>query len=429
MTSNKTQTQKIDVTTSESLQDFCDDRELSDRSRYLYQYYLNMYCNYLNKDLEELLDEADKEENARVKPRKRKINKYLRNFKKYLESQEYGTRTVNQAIIYVKAFYNHYDIDIPKAKNKRSRKARLRNSKNVEDIESIPTLDELKRVIELSNDLYKFIAVLGISSGMGQAEIGSLTYNHVFKAFDLERKPKTMKELIEKIEDKGEFIPTWYITRVKTGKNYFTFSSPQSVQYLLIYLKEYHRKYPEFNPKPEDVLIRSLKYGKPVNESGASKYFSELSKYHNLRKYNNRFVCTCHGFRKYFATTLEEHKVPHLTIRRLMGHKVDDLTNAYFKIAVEHAKQDYIDAVNELATDKVIYKQINIYDDITEKYKELEGKYNELAKILVIESGKIEDLVPEEFVDVVKEEIKRQNYEEDQMNKERWNKLKESKLK
>ncbi len=341
----------IDVKDDPMLKDFIQYRDLSPRTVDLYMYHLNMYCNYIGLNLQEMIEEAEDEEEAGIRMRKRKITKHLNGYDQYIKELGFSKNSIPSMTSAVKAFYGHYDIQLPNYKKRLSRNAKLMNS--IQTTEAIPTMEEIQRFIDCCNDLYKVVALFGISSGMGQAEIGSLTYKHVFEACELDPYPETMEELIKKIKDKGYFIATWHIKRVKTGMNYFTFTSPELIKHLITYLEVYHKNFKDYNPKPEDQLFRSLKLGTPIKKRGLGKYFGWVGDKYGLRKFNNKYVCTSHGFRRFFASTLEKHKVPHLTIRRLMGHKFDDVTNAYFKIDVETAKEDYLEAVNSLSTNEV----------------------------------------------------------------------------
>ncbi|KAF5057145.1 hypothetical protein DSECCO2_359970 [anaerobic digester metagenome] len=367
---DKTTTTNIDVRGDQLLEDFITYRDIAPRTIDLYVYHLNIYCNYIGLNLEEMIAEAEDEEEDGIRMRRRKITKYLNDYAQYLKDSGFAPTSTPTMITAVKSFYRYYDIQLPINKRRTSRNARLEKA-NTQTTESIPTMEEIQRFVECCNDLYKVVALFGVSSGMGQAEIGSLTYKHVFEACGLDPYPETMEETIKKIKDKGHFIATWNIKRVKTGMKYFTFTSPELIKHLIIYLQEYHRKYPEFNPKPEDKLVRSLRLGNPVITRGLSQYFSSINKKHEFRQFNNRFVCTCHGFRRFFASTLERNKLPHLVIRRLMGHKFDNVTNAYFKIDIETAKEDYLEAVNALSTDKVEVMQVNVYEDAREHIREI----------------------------------------------------------
>lgn len=349
---------------------FCENRELSDRTINLYKIALSKYCNFIGKTLDELLNEAEDEEDSISRLRRRSVTKYLEDFERYLKDHNYSPSTISGTMINVKAFYNHYKIVLPKYEAKRSRKSN--KSRQPKSIEAIPKMEEIQLLLESCNELYKVIVLLGVSSGMGRAEIANLKFKHLYEACELDPYPETMPELIKKIKNKDHFIPTWQITRVKTGMDYYTFTTPELMKHMILYLERIHFKFPEFNPVPEDGLIRTLRYNKPTDIESISSFFGYVNSSKGFRKYKDRYVLLPHGFRKFFASTLEKNKMPHIITRRLMGHKISGTTGSYFFTEIEDAKEDYLEVVNALSTDKVEIMQVNIYKDLEKRISELE---------------------------------------------------------
>ena len=268
----------------------------------------------------------------------------------------------------------------------------------METIEVLPEMDEIRRFMEYCNNAYKAILVMGLSSGMGRAEIISLTFKDLFEAISLKRYPMDIPEIIEKVKQKGNLVPKWKIRRVKTGHLYFTFSSPESIEKILIYLEELHYKFPNFKPTPEDRLFRGLNSNKPLKHSNIGGMFSNMNTRKGGRKTNNLYVLRSHSFRKYFASTLEKNKVPHLITRRLLGHTVDGTTGAYFKIDLEDAKEEYIKVVDQLMTTKQEVIVINNHEDLKQEVDSLKG--------LIIERG----MLPPEYKEhILKEESRKQS--------------------
>lgn len=363
----------LDVSEEELFKRFCSERELSKRSIELYKSHLQLFSNFTFKTLEELIEEAEDEEDMGIRLRRRKIVEYLIDFKNHLKG--YAPSTQKQIMISIRAFYNHYDIQLPKSKQNTSRKSK--KLKNPQTIESLPTMDEIKLFLEHCNEVYKFVVLIGICSGMGRAEISNLTFEHLYQAFSLLDYPSNIPELVKKLKEKRNYIPTWHITRVKTGHNYYTFSSPESTDRLIQYLEKLNYKFPEYIPEPKDALIRGLSTNKHAIPTNIGTYLYNVNKVNGFRKYNDRYVCLPHGFRRFFASTLEKNKIPHLTTRWLMGHLFDDTTGAYFKIDPEDAKEDYLDVVKYLSTNEVEVMKIT-----TEAYEEVKSEIEELKKRL-----------------------------------------------
>lgn len=368
--------------------EFCINRELKKSSVNLYRYALQKYCSFTNKTLQELIEEAEDEEDSGIRFRKRKISRYLKDFKLALNELALAEKSVKHILLLVKAFYREFEIEIPKSNNRKSKV-----SMNNETIDDLPTMEEIERFMEYSNSVYKAIIVTGLSSGMSRAELSSLTFKHFFDALDLEQYPKTLPEIIESINKKDDFILFWNIKRIKTGKKYFTFSSPESLDRIKAYLKELYYKFPDYEPDLDDTLFRSLSRNSPINPGTMGCFFRYINNHHDFRRVNNRYVVRNHNLRKYFATTLEKNKVPHLTTRWLLGHSIDNVTDAYFKADPETVKNDYLAVVNQLTTNKVEIKVIDKYGEIKHDLNEIKEDLDEVKSNngLVLGSGKIDE--------------------------------------
>jgi integrase len=389
--------------------EFCSNRELSTASIKVYKYALRRYSNFTNKSLEELIEEAEDEEEEGIRLRKRKINQYLTSFKSELKESDLKESSKKHIFMLVIAFYREFDIETPRSKRRKSNK-----STNVETIADLPTIEEIQLFLEHCNSTYKAILVTGLSSGMSRAELSSLTFKHFFDALSLEQYPETLKELIKEIKTKPDSILFWNIKRVKTGNNYFTFSSPESLDRITLYLEELYHRYPDYKPNLEDNLFRSTPTNKSISAGTIGSVFSYINRSYGFRKVNNRFVIRCHNLRKYFATTLEKNKVPHLTTRWLLGHSIDNVTNAYFKPDPETIKNDYLNVVNHLTTNKVEIKLINQFEDLQgqieeirdneEKHMEMIVNLMEIANIEQIKLGN-PDITTEEATRISKENL------------------------
>jgi Site-specific recombinase XerD len=359
---------------------FCCNRDLSERTRELYINNLQKYVDFANKSLTGLLEEAEDEEDEQIRYRKRKINKYLTDFKLQLDDLDYSHAYKTQIMTHVKAFYNEFDIQLPRPKQRKSR-----NSRKKETIDEIPTMDEIKKFLNHCNSCYRAIITLGLSSGMGRSEIASLTFKHLYDALELDFYPETLQGIIKEINTKENFIPTWNIKRIKTGNQYFTFSSPENLDCIIDYLDELLFKHPKYKPQPEDTLFRTLRINTPLTPKSISVTIFKINRANGFRKktINNSYVLHIHTLRKYFATTLEKNKVPHLVTRWLLGHSIDNTTGAYFKADPETLKEDYFEVVDEISTKEVKVKTITTegYDNLLKKIESLEERQALMDKL------------------------------------------------
>ena len=386
------------VKDEEIFKEFCVDRGIRKSTINGYKYALQKYSDFTGKTLEDLIIEAEKEEDSGLRLKRRKINRYLRDFELNLREINFSEGSIEQILMLVKSFYRYNEIELPRTKRTCVRKARKQ-----ETIDDLPKMKEIRRFMEHCNSVYKAMIVMALSSGMGASEVTSLTFRHLYKATEFKTYPETINQLIEQLKLKGDFIPTWKIIRIKKNHEYTTFSSPESVERIIIYLEELNNKFPDYKPKLEDKLFRSLSTNKPLVANSFSSMFASINKAHSFRKTDdNRNLMKTHSLRKFFASTLERNKVPHLTTRRLLGHTVDSTTSAYFKVDPESLKADYLDVVKELMTTEQDVIIIDKYADIKQEIEALKG--------IVVDHGKL----PEEYKDIIIEDQLRLQVEFDQ---------------
>jgi len=371
------------VEDSEMFQEFCFERELKEASINTYKHSLQMYVDFTGKTLEDLIEESEEEQNSGVLKRKRKIKEYFNRFKKHLNDAKnqrgkpYSDASKRQFIVLLQAFYNHFDIDPPKPKN---RKRRSRNQ--VQTIDQLPSMEEIQEIMELANSLYRATITLGLSSGMGASEIVSLTFGHFYDAIGLKEYPDSIPDLLKMAKEDDNIVPLWKIIRIKTEKSYFTFSSPENVMYILKYLKEFNIKYPDYQPKPTDKLFRSLKYNRPIKPNSLTVMYGRLHDRLDQRSLNDRIIVRSHNLRKRFASTLEANKMSYIRIKWLMGHDVQTTDDSYFYAEEESIRADYVEILDQLTTDKVQIRVVNKYETVSQELEEVKSEIASLKKTI-----------------------------------------------
>lgn len=184
-----TETPKVtDVKKMQVFTEFCNDRSLAPTSIILYGVSLNKYISFTGKTLEELLDEAEYEEDKGIRMRKRKIQRYLNGFKQSLEDNGLAKNTITNTMTQVKSFYNANGIMLPVQPRCKSRKDRI-----IESYDDLPTMDEIVTFLDYCSPVYKAIVTTMLSSGMSRAEICSLTFQHLYDSISLNKNLKLFK--------------------------------------------------------------------------------------------------------------------------------------------------------------------------------------------------------------------------------------------
>lgn len=367
--------------------EFCEIRELAENTINHYSISLNKYIAFTGKTLKELLEEAEEEEDAGIRMRRRKIKNYLTQFKMALKKEEYSERYIDGIMIDVKAFYNENDIMLPRSKRK------SRSDRKPRNFDDLPTMEEIERFMEYANTTYRAIATVMLSSAMSRAEILSLTFDHFYKAIPLNRNPNTMEDLLDKLDEHKNTVLFWKIERVKTKHSYFTFTSPEATINIIKYLEGLHNHFPDYNPQPEDVLFRHNNV--PITKGSVSQMFSRINKRAGLRKVDEKILVRPHSLRKFFATTLEKNRMPHLSTRFLMGHTIDDTTASYFYADPDTLRYEYTEVLDYIQTNKVETVIVNQYEEIRQDLDKVIENQERIKSL--IKDAELSD----EFVDYI----------------------------
>ena len=94
---------------------------------------MQKYTDFTGKTPEELIDEAEKEIDDGIRGRKRKIGRYLTDFRNQMQDSGLAEKTVYLNIAGVRSFYGAFDVDLPKLANSDM------TSNPLEKIKPIPT--------------------------------------------------------------------------------------------------------------------------------------------------------------------------------------------------------------------------------------------------------------------------------------------------
>ena len=176
-------------------------------------------------------------------------------------------------------------------------------------------------------------------------------------------------------------VPIWHIKRIKTGKRYFTFNSPEASLAIINYLSDINMKY-GFTPVPSDKLFRNITTNIPVSPDSITEVYRRINKKAGFKKVNNRLLIRPHSLRKLFASTLEKNDFPYIATRHILGHSVDKTTGAYFKADPESVRDKYLDVVGQVSTSAVKVVVVDRYAEVIEKITSHDQAFEYLHKYL-----------------------------------------------
>ena len=327
------------MTNQEIIDDLATTRNIKQSTKRRYGQILEKYSAFCNMTLEELLDEADYEEEQRIRQKKRKIKKRLTDFQTYLYTN-YLKATAKGYFDVVMTFYHHYEIEIPQIPQI--------NQKNV--LENPPlkysdllTKDILRRAVDKSDPLMRALILFSISSGCANAETMSLTIQSFIDATSNPASPyhnsNDIYEIIDLLIDRDDVVPTFYLKRRKTNKYYYTFCSPEATHATIVYLSNSRRKL-----VPEDKLFR-------IHPNVYARKLVELNEDLGLGKKGTYNRLRTHQFRKFHASNLKKDGMSMDDINSIQGKGKSTVNEPYFFDSPEQLKETYMSHLSAVTLD------------------------------------------------------------------------------
>lgn len=326
------------------------------------------YSNFTGKLPSELIEEAENEEEQKIRTRHRKIKTYLNDFRTYLETLEYAPGknyseiTISRSITDIKTFYHFFDIDTPKVCLKAETPPRR---------DDLPTMDEIKKALRNVTTRDKALILLHLSSGMAAREVRELKTVDFIKGLGISGNTP-LEELRPTIPENP--IPELWIIRVKENVEYVTFCSPECVYAIVDYLEE-KGSYSEYLFPGRDGQM-----AEPSHTGIFKRLNDKLNFGWTANGKQRRFMP--HKLRAVFSTNMFAAGVDWSKIDQMLGHKPNKITRAYRRPAVDVYKEAYIEGLDSITTNK-----INIIDfrspemqELTNKNIELETEVNNLRE-------------------------------------------------
>jgi integrase len=350
------------------LNEFIDNRNLVNSTKIRYMVILKNYCDYTKLKPEELIDEAEMEEESGIRLRKRKIKSYLIGFKKYLQDKDHSELTVKNSLSIIRSFYHEFEIELPYTRSKR------RYSKQ-ESKEDLPDKDDIIHALKFVSLKYSAIILLMMSSGMGKAEVLNLKFTDFLKSIETYINGSTnIEEITSILERKANndelIISTWNISRVKTRMPYTTFSTYESIEAILLYLKSS----PAFEG---EYLFRSQRTNKELPAKTFGNQFNIINYRAGFGKVDRQIFFRSHNLRKYFTNVLHKNKVTKERIDWMLGHQIDNTSSSYFKSDISDLREEYVRCIPDLSI-----KDTEIHTMKSPEFIKVETELNETQKRL-----------------------------------------------
>lgn len=159
---------------------FFEDRGSSKKTQSHHIASVKLYQHLNNKSLEELIAEADYEEEERIRWKRRKVRERLIDYRNYLFANK-AEATAKLYLQDVRTIYKHFEIELQDLPNFNSHQI----DKTYEmDYEDLVTTGELIDAYYEANNVTKCIILFALSSGYSKIDLLKLTVGDFIKACD-----------------------------------------------------------------------------------------------------------------------------------------------------------------------------------------------------------------------------------------------------
>jgi len=206
----------------------------------------------------------------------------------------------------------------------------------------IPTKDEIKHVLSYGNIKDRAVTLFKLSSGCRDQTIAALNLGDL--DFEMFPDVAVVKVRAEITKDRVEHV---------------TFITPEAITVLRRYLDLRRRKGEDLGP---DAPIFTYMGKRQLPPSFSQRWRRLLKKSGKGEKKRLRYDIHFHVLRKFFRTWLDTAGVGSAFRERLMGHKGEGYSDAYFKPNIESLLSEYRKAIPHLtlAPPKIIISPLEL---------------------------------------------------------------------
>lgn len=334
---------KLDELREDSLlSEWLDNLNAATNTEEAYLQGVQAYLNFTGMTPEQLITEAEDEITDGVLMRRRKIKKYLIDFRKHLQDKGLADFSIRSRMTGVRSFYNSFEIELPKLQGDKRRARTLEGNKD------IPTKEDLQDILRVCDPLERAMVLVGASSGLASNEIRHLKIKQFKNGYDTETG-----------------ITTLEITRGKTGVEFITYLTPEASRAVTEYLDFRGRDVKAATCRrkqqlekqrivsddgylfilrqvPDEFLESQDDELRKLTENAIQKLYRAISdKANKNTKADCYNVIRSHTMRKYFNSVMLNKGCDSFRVEFFMGHQLDNTRAAYFRASPKELKEIY----------------------------------------------------------------------------------------
>lgn len=323
------------------LEKFIQSRHLEKSTINGYKIVISQYESFYGMKIDELILEALDDEKTYHNIHQRKIYDKILDFRNsLLESRKLQVSTINAKILKLKALYKFYGVTLPPIKP-------LKNKQKQLSYFDLPNKEHIAMALDSTGVQNQAIILFLASSGVGRSECASITIEDFINATSEYHTGGSIDEIInELLVIQEPLVPTFFLKRFKTQKEFYTFCTPEASLAILKYLKHRLKVLKEKNKR--NGTDDELDLSKPLfgtTSRGISDKFSNINdKLEFGFKGKYRFFKPF-ALRKFFASNIG---LSDDYIDMLQGRKRGTVRDIYIIPNPKHLKEIYMEAMDNV---------------------------------------------------------------------------------
>ena len=331
----------INKNMSDLISEYCVSNGLKKSSTQAITYMLKHYERFQEVTLQELIEEAESEEDQGIRWKRRTLKRRLINYTNHIQQ----TMMYSSAKVYlstVKSFYRYFEIEIHTLPGLNKKNSNLPVPISFKDL---PDKDVIRQSLEITTPLLQSAILFMASSGCSRKETLNLTIQDYMDSVKDYTGEMDFHEALRFLVDNDNVVPTFRLRRQKTNKYYYTFCTPEASQKIAYYLIiRCHNGY-DVNEKLFDIGLHHI-----------STKFARINDHLGLGKKGtyNRF--RPHMLRKFHASALLNNGMSKDDVNSLQGKSRNKTDEAYFFDDPDKLKQKYIDHMDAVTINLEVEK-------------------------------------------------------------------------
>lgn len=410
---------------------YFEDKDLSDETEKTYVKGLKKFCEAVDKELKDIIDDCKAQQNIEMEEIlsstndngntiiQKKVTKFdvdgadslvlqhFNQFVKYCKSKNNKNTTINSGLDTIRAVLSHFKVELPK----------FPNLQNDADNWELLSKEDFKFVLADSSLMHRSLILFMLSSGLRITDCLNLTIGDYMEATSDYHNFVEVKDFINNAPD--DMRGYWDFTPNKTKKKSVickTFNSFESNKFILQNLRRVQN---EYMPRKSKKIHKELKLTKSDSLFGSKRGFykkspevfsiSTMFGHKNKKLYDwhinqikqdikdgkisdedyDKYVELIpkfhpHACRKYFITTIERHTSNERRYRLMEGHAPSNkIDKSYINISKTEIAEVYDSAEIDLSVYRDNNEDLNkLRDDFEKKFNSQEEKHKQEIEFL-----------------------------------------------